>query len=282
MKKSNIIIAAFCIVAIGMCYLWEQKVYEKQTYAYYKRTQSAQETSNQVAQMQKQSLQREEVKQVVKENETYKEQEKKKIAYLTFDDGPSEITKEVLEVLRKYNINATFFLIGNQITEDTIPILEELIADGNKIGIHTYTHKGDTIYCSVEAYIEDFMEADKKIKETLGIESKIFRFPWGSANCYLSNLGNDVIKQLEQKGYTYYDWNVSAEDSVGTPSEYSIFHNIEKDFKRFTEPVILMHDSAINKLSAKMLPKIIETIRDAGYQFSTLDKMEQPYQYPRD
>lgn len=278
-KSSRIIIAVICLFALFACYHFEQKVYEKQTYAYYKKTKEEQLNHNNLENSIKTDAK---IEKAMEENQSHINEESKKVAYLTFDDGPSNITKQVLDTLKKYNVNATFFLIGNQITEDTIPIIEEAIAQGNTIGVHTYTHRGDTIYCSAEAYIEDFKKAEQRIYETINIRPKIFRFPWGSANCYLNQLGDDVIESLEKKGYVYYDWNVSAEDSVGKPTEYSIVHNIEKDFKKYTEPIILMHDSAINELSAKVLPKVIEMIQKEGYRFDTLDHMEVPYQYPRD
>lgn len=278
-KSSRVIIAVICLFALFVCYYFEQQVYEKQTYAYYKKTKEHRLEDEDFKESIKTS---EKIEKVAEENQFHRNQESKKVAYLTFDDGPSNITKKVLDILEEYNVNATFFLIGSQITEDTIPIIEEAIAQGNTIGIHTYTHKGDTIYCSVEAYLEDFQKAEERIYEATRVKPTIFRFPWGSANCYLNQLGDSVIEVLENKGYVYYDWNVSAEDSIGKPTEYSIVHNIEKDFKKYTEPIILMHDSSINDLSAKALPKVIEMIQKEGYRFDTLDKMETPYQYPRD
>lgn len=275
--SKNIVIAVFCCAALFICYQVEQRIYETKTYHYYKNLKAemaeeidAEEATSQMILATK----------ALDENETV--QKEKKVAYLSFDDGPSKTTKEVLRVLKEQNVTATFFLIGNQITEETKPILDEMISNGNCIGIHTYSHSGKNIYCSKEAYLEDFNRACKSIKAATGLEPKIFRFPWGSANNYLCNISSDVITTLEDEGYTYFDWNVSGEDSVGSPTSWSIMNNIRKDYKKYNKPVILLHDSATNKLSAQLLPDIISMFKEAGYTFDTLDHMENPYQYPRD
>ncbi|SFR93791.1 polysaccharide deacetylase family protein [Anaeromicropila populeti] len=275
--SKNIFIAVFCIVALILCYKVEQSVYQTKTYSYYKSLTADMQDSLLVQDTDaKQSMQ----DNVLEENE--KEAEIKKVAYLTFDDGPSKITKDVLKVLKDEDVRATFFIIGSQITEDTEPVLKEMIDNGNVIGVHTYSHVGKSIYKSPDAYFEDFTKACDKIKEVTGMEPKILRFPWGSTNSFMSNYSEKIISELELEGFTYYDWNVSAEDSVGKPTEYSILHNIEKDYKKYKQPVILMHDSAINKLTAKVLPKIIKELKEEGYSFDTLDHMETPYQFARD
>lgn len=207
--------------------------------------------------------------------------EGKKIAYLSFDDGPSEATEIVLDVLKQRNIKATFFLIGSSITDKTKPTIKRMIKEGHTIGIHTFSHTS-SIYHSTNAFLDDFQKTSDKILEATGQEPTIFRFPWGSANQYLCKNCKQVISILERKGYNYYDWNVSAEDSIGTSSKHSILHNIKKDYKKYKYPIILMHDSSTNKLTAQLLPEIIQMIKESGYQFDTLDHMTPPYQYPRD
>lgn len=220
---------------------------------------------------------------VIKSNEiesTMNQSEsKKKVAYLTFDDGPSNITREVLKVLKEKDVKATFFLIGNAIEGDMTDVVKQEILDGHVVGVHTYSHKKEDLYSSVESFMEDFDKTYKKIEEVTGVKPEIYRFPWGSVNCYVSNICDEIIKRMEERGFTYYDWNVSAEDSIGKPSKSSIFKNIRKDFKKFDEPVILMHDSSINKLTVEILPEIIDEIRAAGYEFGTLDNRSEPYQY---
>ncbi|SET37351.1 polysaccharide deacetylase family protein [[Clostridium] polysaccharolyticum] len=272
--SKKLVVAVFFVLALFICYRVEQKVYETKTYSYYKKLDAQNGGITEVGS--EQVLEKEAASENLIVNQ------KKKVAYLTFDDGPSEITKDVLKILEEKGVNATFFLIGNQITEDTIPIVKQSIKDGNCIGIHTYCHECKVIYRSTDAYLEDFKKAYDTIKEKLQIEPKIFRFPWGSANKFLADIEEEVIQKLESEGFEYFDWNVSAEDSVGRPSSYTIMNNIRRDYKKYNKPVILMHDSSINKLSAQTLPQVIEELKQAGYTFDTLDHMDTPYQYPRD
>lgn len=271
------ILAVFCIAALFFCHGIEKKVYKSRTFSYYQQKKLEKEEKTQVG---KEVLAVNQlVNKAIEENQLV--QKEQKVAYLTFDDGPSKVTREVLKTLKEHNIHATFFLIGSQITADMEEIVKQLAEDGHTIGIHTYTHKGKEIYQSKDAYLEDFEKAADRIEEVTGQRPTIFRFPWGSTNKYLKSIGKDVITELESRGYTYYDWNVSAEDSVGKPTRDSILRNINKDYKKYNHPIILMHDSSINELSAQTLPQIISNLKDSGYQFDTLDHLEKPYQYPR-
>lgn len=205
----------------------------------------------------------------------------RRVAYLTFDDGPSVRTEEVLEILKEEEVLATFFLIGEQITEDREALLQKMTAEGHLLGVHTYTHKSEEIYKSAEAYVEDAKKTAERIYAVTGEKPVFYRFPWGSVNCYISDFCDEVIEEMEEEGYEYFDWNVSAEDSVGNPTKTSILKNIKKDFEKYKEPVILMHDSAINQATVEALPEIIRMLKEAGYQFATLDERTKPYHYPR-
>lgn len=220
------------------------------------------------------------ISDAVLENQEEVKKKEQKVAYLTFDDGPSVVTERVLDVLKAYEINATFFLIGSNLTEEQEPLVKRMVEEGNTVGIHTYCHEADCMYGSFENYKADFCKAEKRVQEVTGVKSTLCRFPWGSANAYLVGMKKQVVSWLETKGYAYCDWNVSAEDSVGTPTACSIMKNIKKDYERYNQPVILMHDSSTNALTAELLPDIIVMLKDRGYQFDTLDHMETPYQYP--
>lgn len=198
----------------------------------------------------------------------------KKTAYLTFDDGPSEQTALVLDILKEEGIHATFFLIGEEITAEREELVKRMVEEGHTIGLHTYCHDYDVIYHSVDNFLADYEKLYERIYEVAGIKPSIFRFPGGSTNRY----GKSVIKKLktemERRGFCFYDWNVSAEDMVGKPTRYSIRTNIFKDVFRYEQPVILMHDSAANALTVSMLTDIIGEIRKGGYDFDTLDHRE--------
>jgi peptidoglycan/xylan/chitin deacetylase (PgdA/CDA1 family) len=201
-----------------------------------------------------------------------------KIAYLTFDDGPSENTFKVLDILEEMDIKATFFIVGSAIHEEEEDSLKRMVHEGHTIGIHTYSHLCKEIYCSVERFLEDFNLVYQQIYEITGERVNIYRFPWGSNNRYSKGIKESLMDEMERRGFSCYDWNVSAEDSIGKPTAYSILRNIKKDLKTQDQPIILMHDSSINDLTVKMLPEIIKILEEKGYKFETLDHRE-PYQF---
>lgn len=195
---------------------------------------------------------------------------KKKTAYLTFDDGPSKNTEKVIKILDKNNIKATFFIIGSTLDKDGKQRLKKMAKDGHAIGVHTYSHKYREIYSSVENFLEDFYMDYKIIYKSTGVKPCIFRFPGGSVNNFNKNTRREIKKEMERRGFTYYDWNVSGEDSVGSPSIYSIVKNIKKSFAKHDNPVILLHDGPTNDKTVSALPEIISAIKQEGYRFDVL------------
>lgn len=204
------------------------------------------------------------------------EQAVEKKAFLTFDDGPSKYTEEVLAILEQYDIPATFFIIGNQINEKTEPLIRQAVSQGCMIGVHTYCHKAEEIYNSAQSYYEDVMEAKKQIETITEEKVTLYRFPWGSKNCYVSPYREEIIELFANDGLEYEDWNVSGEDSVGNPAADTIISQIEKSYQIAKDPVILLHDSAVNQETIKALPTIIEMFQKDGYTFDTLDNRKEP------
>ncbi|CUH93501.1 polysaccharide deacetylase family protein [Herbinix luporum] len=209
-------------------------------------------------------------------NPPKKNLKEKKTAYLTFDDGPSSNTFEILDILNENNIPATFFIVGSAITKEGEEALRRMANEGHTIGIHTYSHICDKIYCSVERFLEDYNTVYQQIYEITGIRANIYRFPWGSNNGYSKGMKDVLLDEMKRRGFACYDWNVDSNDSVGRPTAYSIRRNVEKDLENYDHPIILMHDSGINRLTVETLPEIIDLIKDKGYDFGTLDNRE-PY-----
>lgn len=190
--------------------------------------------------------------------------------YLTFDDGPSKYTDEILNVLDKYNIKATFF-VTNQFPEYQNLIKKEY-EKGHSIGIHTYSHKW-SIYESVETYLDDFAKINNIVYEQTGIHTKLFRFPGGSSNTisrhYSKGIMSKLSKRMEKDGYVYFDWTFDSGDTnKKDSSSEAILKNIKMNLKGDGEYVILMHD--IKKSTLEALPNIIEFAQARGYQFSAL------------
>ena len=278
----KILVLLFSLLALFVCYQVEHSVYRNQikTYGDYVEKVKKQETETwKVSSNNKTAFVSENKKEIAAKDDS--EPDVKKIAYLTFDDGPSDVTKSIMETLDTYEVKATFFLIASEITEEREEIVKTLIEKGHTVGIHTYSHRRKEIYASSDSCIEDFEKAYEKIYRLTEIKPTIYRFPYGSQNRSLRGIGKDVMNAMKEMGLTYYDWNVDSRDFEGKPSEYSILKNIS-NFHNYNEPVIIMHDSKSNKITAKVLPQVIEKIKAAGYEFGTLENRTEPCQCPHD
>lgn len=203
---------------------------------------------------------------------TERPEESGKVAYLTFDDGPSALTEKYLDILDRHQAKATFFLIGQQIEGEMEDVVRREIKEGHEIGIHTFTHESGDIYQSADTYYRDVCQVRDLLQEEFQYTPALWRFPWGSANCYICHYKADIVERLRGEKLEYVDWNVSGEDSVGYPTCSSIIENIRKDCFRVEDPVILMHDSGSNQATLDSLETVITMLEEAGYQFATLSE----------
>lgn len=192
-----------------------------------------------------------------------------KIIYLTFDDGPGNTTKKILDALAKYNIKATFF-VTNQFPSYRNLIKEEYI-NGHAVGVHSYTHKYD-IYKSLDSYLNDFNKMNEIIKEETGTYSQIFRFPGGASNTisksYKKGVVSEIAKYLTAKGYLYFDWNVDSTDAAGAGTE-AIIKRVTTDVSKCSKCVVLMHD--IKTTTANAIDPILAELTSRGYSFQVLN-----------
>ena len=197
----------------------------------------------------------------------------KKIAYLTFDDGPSVITEEILDILRAKKVKATFFVVHHNDTK-TVDRLKRMVNEGHAIGLHSYTHDYKKIYSSAKAFIDDIDKLNVYIKECTGYETKILRFPGGSNSCHLpKNLFKQIKTELDKRGYVYFDWNASSGDSVSSSKlkTENILTNCYSRVLQHNAAIILMHDTSIKKKAVvEALPILIDCLIGDGYTFSTL------------
>ena len=201
-----------------------------------------------------------------------------KVVYLTFDDGPSQVTEGLLDVLKEYNVKATFFVMADENNQKYLPILQRTKSDGHLIALHTATHQYSKIYRTAEAYWQDLDQLRGAVEPFTGELPNILRFPGGSTNTVAKK---GVMKQLkaeaEAKGYRYFDWNVCANDSVGGKRsvEY-ITDTVIKGADNISKAVVLFHDGPKNDTSVKALPTIIKWFQDNGYRFDTIDNYPAP------
>ncbi|WP_288162231.1 polysaccharide deacetylase family protein [Dubosiella newyorkensis] len=141
----------------------------------------------------------------------------KKVVYLTFDDGPSENTAKILDILDKYNAKATFFVTGNH--PEYNKYMKRAAKEGHTIGLHTYTHNYSQLYSSEEAYFDDLQQISDMVEDVTGKKSKVIRFPGGSSNMisanYVDGLMTTLTQKVQEQGYQYFDWNVDSTDASG-------------------------------------------------------------------
>ena len=198
-----------------------------------------------------------------------------KIAYLTFDDGPSANTNKILEILDQYNIKATFFVVGPsyKLKND---LLIKIVQSGHELGIHSYQHNYSYIYASKENYLKDFYACAEWIKKITGKSPTIYRFPGGSSNTIASEkLIKSIINELKEKGYTHADWNVDTLDSYAKSDPNKVIKNTITSLKKNENnkhfyQTILIHDDINKQASIQALPQLIEKLISYNYQFKPL------------
>ncbi len=195
----------------------------------------------------------------------------KKVVYLTFDDGPSENTKRILDILAQYNAKATFFITGAN--EDCRPYIKEAYEAGHTIGLHTYTHDYDKVYESDEAYFDDLEKIGEVAKEQIGFVPCFIRFPGGSSNMvsakYNKGIMSRLVEAVQEKGYQYYDWNLDSGDAAGCGKE-EIEQNAATD--KMNHIMILFHDTQTKDATVEALPTILEYYKGLGYEFCAIDR----------
>lgn len=194
-----------------------------------------------------------------------------KTAFLTFDDGPSERTAEILDILKEQNIQATFFVTGKT-TDYAKTMMKRIVNEGHTIAVHTYTHNFKEIYASVQDYLCDFNNIYNLIYVVTGVKPCIFRFPGGSKNGFNKDNYREFINEMCRRGFDYFDWNVSAGDAVSrTPTPVSIcISNVLKNSANLNACVVLMHDLRPKTTTVKALPEIINGLRAQGFKFDKL------------
>lgn len=198
-----------------------------------------------------------------------------KVAYLTFDDGPSDVTWDVLNTLEDYGIYAAFFVTYKDDAE-SLEIYKEIVNRGHTLAIHSSSHNYKEIYNSVDDFLEDFNKLFVHIYNITGIKPKIFRFPGGSINPYNYNIYIQLHAEMLRRGFIFYDWNVSSGDADYSVTKDSIIKSVTESLEGKNKAIVLMHDSAKKKTTAATLSEVIELIKNKGYRFEKLDNTVYP------
>ena len=181
--------------------------------------------------------------------------------YLTFDDGPSEETDRILDILDEYQVKATFFVTGKP-DDKYGDVYRRIVADGHTLGMHSFSHNYSRIYASEEAFREDVEQLRDYLYQETGVKSDFYRFPGGSSTTVSRTSIQQLITYLNEQNIVYFDWNVSAGDAT---SEYvsseRITSRVISQVGEYKEAVVLMHDSSDKKSTVEALPMIIEGIQ---------------------
>lgn len=193
------------------------------------------------------------------------DQSTEKTAFLTFDDGPSDRTDEILTILAQKDVKATFFVIGK--TDDVSrQRMKNVVAAGHTLGMHSYSHDYKKIYASVEDYLADMYDLFCLIRDTTGTTPTVFRLPGGSINGYDYGIYREILSEMLRRGFVPCDWNVSSQDATGSPiSVAQMTSTVLSVSKNDNRSFILMHDAADKKTTVAALPGIIDGLKQQGY-----------------
>lgn len=192
-----------------------------------------------------------------------------KTIYLTFDDGPGgKVTNDVLDTLKKEDVKATFFVVGSEIKgqED---ILLRMKDEGHSIGLHSYSHDRNKLYCNNSGFINEMIKCQDEIYKVTGEKYNILRFPFGCNNRSYK-LKNSLVEEIHNNNLKIYDWTLDSEDGANYNSAPSTI--AKKAYSSKNNIVLLMHCGFINKNSAKALPSVIKYYKDKGYEFKTINE----------
>lgn len=196
------------------------------------------------------------------------------IVCLTFDDGPSrEITPQILDTLDAKGVNATFFITG--FGEDKKDLVKREDKEGNVVALHGYSHEYSQIYNDINTLMTNFYKLEDLVKETIGKDSKIIRFPGGASNTvsknYCPGIMTCAVQRVTDEGYIYVDWNVDSNDAgADAQSSEAIYTNVVQGLKPGRTNVVLMHDRAEKQATADALPNIIDYCLDNGYDIQVI------------
>ena len=191
-----------------------------------------------------------------------------KTIYLTFDDGPGKYTEELLDILKKYNVKATFFVVNTDYTH----IIKRIAEEGHAIAVHSYTHDYNQIYRSESAYFQDVELMQEVIVKYAGKRTNLLRFPGGSSNTqsdYNDGIMTRLSKEVGRKGYYYFDWNVDSKDAGGAKTAQAVFENVKAGVSTRNASVVLQHD--IKEYSVDAVELILQWGLENGYTFLPLD-----------
>ena len=205
------------------------------------------------------------------EEETSGEEVQAKRVYLTFDDGPSIYTGQILDILKANDVKATFFVIGRD--EEYYEYYKRIVDEGHTIGMHSYSHVYQDFYASQDSFADELTRLNDLIYNVTGTRSQIFRFPGGSSNQVSALPIETYIKYLNENNIQYYDWNALSGDAVTSGlSPEQLVDNIMNDVEKNQDSIVLMHDLQTTHATVESLQLLIDTLKSEGYEILPIDE----------
>ena len=191
------------------------------------------------------------------------------VIYLTFDDGPKEgTTNTILDILKEEGIKATFFVTNS----GPDYLIKREYDEGHTVALHTASHNYATLYQSVEAYFNDLSTVQNRVERITGYKSMIIRFPGGSSNTisrrYCQNIMSTLTSEVLNRGYHYFDWNISSGDAGSVKTASGVYNNVVNNLSKTRTNMVLMHD--IKSYTKDALRDIIRYGKENGYRFERI------------
>ena len=199
--------------------------------------------------------------------------------YLTFDDGPSDNTDAILDILKNYNVKATFFLVEKDDTAAQDKI-KRIASEGHSIGVHSYSHKYSEVYASLDSFKKDVDSMRDYLEPIIGYKPSIYRFLGGSGNKVTNVDIRECIDYLDSQGIKYYDWNVSSGDAVSNAyTADELVENVMKDVLKYKTSVVLLHDANAKGTTLEALPGLIEALQASNVNLLPITDDTPPVQH---
>jgi len=193
-----------------------------------------------------------------------------KRVFITFDDGPSTVTSQILNTLKQENVKATFFVLGSRV-EVQPDMVKRIYEEGHFIANHGYSHKYNAIYQSPQTVLDEFNRCNEAVQKAIQVpeyNSHLFRFPGGSVGGRYAEIKNEATELLKQNNIMYVDWNALTGDAETNDLSVELeIRRLQETISGRNSVVILMHDAQAKKVTAEALPQIISYLRGEGYEF---------------
>lgn len=192
----------------------------------------------------------------------------RKTAYITFDDGPNKNTPEILDLLNKYNMKATFFVLEDRIT--LYPdVVNRILREGHSIGLHGQSHEKTVFYSSQSSALNEINNTRHTLKELTGYDTKLVRVPYGSKPYLTKNQYDSLVNS----GYNLWDWSIDSTDTHENATVSSIASNTVNTLEESGNCVILFHDK---QTTAKALSRVLAYLKDNNYEIKVIDQNQSP------